>query len=147
MSQPPITSFSSALRFARRKRGILAILTAVLVLAIATHASVFAEEHQYQHALSHVTNVIPALRRSGLSFDKRVGLAKVDKSKLTVHPIRQLIERAQMLYDEQQMKIASIRTLEDAVEDYRQAFDMDPPRGFDTWYVHVHCSDYHPPSI
>lgn len=137
MSQPPINSLSAAIRFARRKRGIVAILTAVLVLAIATHASVFAEENQYHHAFSHVTNVIPSFRRSGLTFDKRLGLAKVDKHKLTTHPIRQLIERAQEQYDEQQRKIASIRTLEDAVKDYREAYDMEPPRGFDTWYVLV----------
>jgi hypothetical protein len=44
-----------------------------------------------------------------------------------------LIERAQELHDEQQMKIASIRTLEDAVEDYSEAYGMEPPRGFDVW--------------
>jgi hypothetical protein len=133
MSQPPIDSFTTTLRFARRKRNIIAIVTALLVLAITAHASVFAEEHQYQHAISHVTNVIPALRRSSLKFDQRIGLAKVDKHKLTTHPIRQLIERAQELHDEQQMKIASIRTIEDAVEDYREAYGMEPPRGFDVW--------------
>lgn len=128
----PVSAWT-ALWYGRRKRAIFGIFTLVLVLGITTHAALFAEENQYQHAFSHVASAIPALRRSGLTFDARLGLATVDKSRLTTHPVRALMERAEGLYEEQQKRIAAIETLEDAVEDYRRAFGMDPPRGFDTW--------------
>jgi hypothetical protein len=70
---------------------------------------------------------------SGLIFHERVGLAKVDRSHLGMHPVRELMERAERLHAQQQQKIASIASLEDAVEDYREAFGMEPPRGFETW--------------
>ena len=69
----------------------------------------------------------------GLVYHERVGLAKVDRSNLGMHPVRELMERAERLHAQQQEKIASISSLEDAVEDYREAFGMEPPRGFDTW--------------
>lgn len=119
--------------YRRRKTTILGIVTLILMLGLTTHASLFARENQYRHALSHVANAFPALRRAGLTFDERLGLASVDQSSMTTHPVRALMDRAERLHEEQQVKIASIKSLEDAVEDYRQAFGMDPPRGFDTW--------------
>lgn len=127
----------SAMWYQRRRRGLVALVAAVIVLVVAAHASLFAEKDQYHHAFTHVASAFPSLRRAALTFDTRLGLAEVDEGKMTVHPIRELIERAHMLYEEQQRKIQSIRTLEDAVEDYKRAFKMDPPRGFDTWYVHL----------
>lgn len=55
------------------------------------------------------------------------------EKKLREHPIATLIPQAEKKADQLDAKIRGIRKLEDAVADYRDAFGMEPPRGFQKW--------------
>lgn len=51
------------------------------------------------------------------------------------HPIAQLMEQAEEKAVEMRELRESIRTLEDAVANYKETFGLDPPEGFDRWSV------------
>jgi hypothetical protein len=51
----------------------------------------------------------------------------------TRHPILHLIDTARVRKDEIEFKKRQVDSLEAAVEDYRAAFGLDPPQGFDEW--------------
>jgi hypothetical protein len=51
------------------------------------------------------------------------------------HPIAQLVEQAGGKASEMRELRESIRTLEDAVANYKKTFGLDPPEGFDRWLV------------
>lgn len=80
----------------------------------------------------------PKLRPSSptsVSKDKH-GLYIIDpleEKKLCFHPITMLIKEAQRKAELMDAKIQSIQSFEDAVNDYRRAFGIDPPRGFKHW--------------
>lgn len=62
------------------------------------------------------------------------GLLRVNASS-SIHPIHQLIRTARAEWDakvERQSK-----TLEEAVEEYRRRYRMEPPRGFSKWWDYV----------
>ena len=53
------------------------------------------------------------------------------------HPMEELFELGRRKAAEAQDKIDTVRQggVDAAVEDYKEAFSMDPPEGFDVWYV------------
>lgn len=53
------------------------------------------------------------------------------------HPMEELFEMGQRRAEEVKDTIDRVREggVESAVEDYRQAFGMEPPECFDSWYV------------
>jgi hypothetical protein len=51
------------------------------------------------------------------------------------HPIAQLIKEAEGKASQMRDLRESIRTLEDAVANYKETFGLDPPEGFDRWSV------------
>lgn len=59
--------------------------------------------------------------------------SKLGQGKLRVHPIEKLLERGRRLARDIEGVKRSIRSVEDAEGDYRSAFGMAPPRGFDEW--------------
>ena len=63
------------------------------------------------------------------------GLVTVLKDGGRTHPILQLIEKGKQRVLEKEKRRLKVRSLRDAVEDYREAFGMDPPEGFDAWWV------------
>ena len=121
------------------RRRVFGLVAAGIVLALCGHAYLSTEAGSggvYEDAYSRFTNSLPSLSKGAddkLIYEQRIGLAKVDPQRLGKHPIRELMERAERQLEAQNAKIASVTSLEDAVEDYKQAFGMDPPRGFDTW--------------
>ncbi|WVQ78122.1 hypothetical protein IAT38_000203 [Cryptococcus sp. DSM 104549] len=63
------------------------------------------------------------------------------------HPIKLLIERGAKLAQVIEEKLAGIKSVKDAAEDYRGAFGMRPPRGFDAWYAFTQLTPTpHPPT-
>jgi hypothetical protein len=54
---------------------------------------------------------------------------------MDAHPILELIARGKAIREEQDAKRALVDSLDRAVADYVLAFGMDPPEGFDRWYV------------
>ncbi|WWC61152.1 uncharacterized protein I303_103731 [Kwoniella dejecticola CBS 10117] len=84
---------------------------------------------------------------SGLLIDHR-GLTHWDREdKHKLHPIKGLIERGKELAEKQKRKIESIRTIEDAVDDYVDSFGMKPPKGFDYWYKFTQSIKPNPPPV
>jgi hypothetical protein len=78
------------------------------------------------------------IRSDGLRSGK--GLMEVElpapgKTIRARHPIAQLIEQAEGRASEMRELRESIRTLEDAVANYKEAFGLNPPEGFDRWSV------------
>jgi hypothetical protein len=78
------------------------------------------------------------IRDDGLGSGK--GLMEVElpapgKTIRARHPIAQLIEQAEGMASEMRDLRGSIRTLEDAVANYKETFGLDPPEGFDRWSV------------
>ena len=51
------------------------------------------------------------------------------------HPITQLIEQAEDQATKLQELKDSVKTLDDAVANYKSTFGLDPPEGFDKWYA------------
>nr|XP_019042714.1 hypothetical protein I302_08420 [Kwoniella bestiolae CBS 10118]OCF21644.1 hypothetical protein I302_08420 [Kwoniella bestiolae CBS 10118] len=83
---------------------------------------------------------------SGLGVDHK-GLtywSNQDTTKSKIHPILSLIERGKELAEKQRQKISSIKTVEDAVDDYQDKFGMKPPKGFDYWYKFTQSIKPHP---
>lgn len=69
-----------------------------------------------------------------LKLPRLTGLKPGGAIKVTdVHPITMLIEEAKEKKRVMEEKKESVRSLEDAVRDYRESFGMDPPEGFDAW--------------
>ncbi len=52
---------------------------------------------------------------------------------MTRHPILQLVDEARVRKDQIEFKKSQVDSLDAAVEDYRAAFGLDPPEGFDEW--------------
>lgn len=50
-----------------------------------------------------------------------------------VHPLLELIQRGRDTARQHDQIRESIRSLEDAARDYKTAFGLDPPEGFDQW--------------
>jgi hypothetical protein len=78
------------------------------------------------------------IRDDGLGFGK--GLIEVElpapgRTIRARHPVAQLIEQAEAKALEMGELRESIRTLEDAVANYKETFGLDPPEGFDRWSV------------
>ena len=59
----------------------------------------------------------------------------MDEDHLPIHPIIELIKEGNAKAKAIEKKRADVTTLMDAVRDYREAFEMDPPEGFDKWYA------------
>lgn len=51
------------------------------------------------------------------------------------HPIVMLIKRGRAMHEAQEKKRRRVNSLRRALSDYREAFGMDPPEGFDKWWV------------
>ena len=69
----------------------------------------------------------------GLRYDT-AGLAYLDVvSQRGEHPILRLIARGRRLAAELEEKQGRILSLQDAVNDYKEAFGMMPPEGFEGW--------------
>lgn len=51
------------------------------------------------------------------------------------HPIRLLIERARKQVEQLDERIKGVKTLQDAVDDYKTTWGMKPPKGIDVWWV------------
>lgn len=68
-----------------------------------------------------------------MDIDAR-GLTAFDASART-HPISSLIERGRWQAAAQQARRRAVKSVEDSAADYRDAFGMAPPRGFEAWYV------------
>jgi hypothetical protein len=85
-------------------------------------------------------SIHPKLRpvsRTAVPRDRH-GLHIIDsheEKKLSVHPITTLIKEAERKAEQMDARVDSIQTFEDAVDDYRRAFGMEPPRGFKKWQV------------
>jgi len=63
----------------------------------------------------------------------RVGLPSIGKVLTGDHPIKTLIKQAEGKAEELARLKASVDNLDDAVSNYRQAFGMEPPEGFEKW--------------
>lgn len=64
------------------------------------------------------------------------GVAYVDKiTQGGRHPIEELIQRGKEKAEELERKKSGVKSLRDAVEDYRLNFRKEPPEGFETWSV------------
>lgn len=73
-------------------------------------------------------------RGSALRYASQGGLAYLEEVKAGgLHPILELIELGKRRHAELANKKSRVKTLEDAVEDYRENFGMMPPEGFERW--------------
>jgi hypothetical protein len=63
----------------------------------------------------------------------RVGLPSIGKVLAGDHPIKTLIRQAEDTAEEMAKLKTSVDSLDDAVANYRQAFGMEPPEGFEKW--------------
>jgi len=63
----------------------------------------------------------------------RVGLPSIGNVLTGDHPIKTLIKQAEGKAEELARLKASVDNLDDAVSNYRQAFGMEPPEGFEKW--------------
>lgn len=78
------------------------------------------------------------IRSDGLGSEKGLMEIELPAPGRTIrarHPIAQLIEQAEGKASEIRELRESIRTLEDAVANYKETFGLDPPEGFDRWLV------------
>lgn len=78
------------------------------------------------------------IRDDGLRSGKgmiEIELPAPGKTIRAQHPIAQLMEQAEEKAVEMRDLRESIRTLEDAVANYKDAFGLDPPEGFERWSV------------
>jgi hypothetical protein len=90
---------------------------------------------------SDITSPLPLDKHSHVpttlsSADKR-GLVTYEPTSKR-HPIELLIENAKIQAQQLQARINSIETLEDAVADYKDAYGMTPPKGFNQWLDSPH---------
>lgn len=69
----------------------------------------------------------------GVSVDEK-GFMTFNPALHDQHPVELLIERGRAQAKAIEDRIASVKTLEDAVADYEQAWGMKPPKGFDYWF-------------
>lgn len=67
-----------------------------------------------------------------IDFDER-GFLTYDPEKHKKHPVELLIERGKRMFAAMEERIAKVNTIHAAVEDYKAAYGMAPPRGFDHW--------------
>lgn len=75
-------------------------------------------------------------RWSGFSLDFKDGLAFVDVDHMDGggrHPILELIQRARDRANSVRERIRKVRGVHDAAKDYKEAFGMMPPEGFEQW--------------
>jgi hypothetical protein len=82
---------------------------------------------------------------SSLGFERPItyihGVGYVAKTgKGGRHPIEDLLARGRDRAAALEAKKRGIQTFEDAVRDYREEFGMEPPEGFDQWWVHASLS-------
>ncbi|WVQ98701.1 hypothetical protein IAU59_005832 [Kwoniella sp. CBS 9459] len=83
---------------------------------------------------------------TGLAIDHR-GLTHYTPGSNKVHPIEALIERGKEMAKELEKKIERVKTVEDSVDDYEEAFGMRPPKGFESWFHFTQLSDPRPPPL
>lgn len=86
-------------------------------------------EESHRHPLKTMTDnyLVP-----DIEYDQR-GIMTYDPKQHKKHPIELLIERGKRLVTAIDRRVKSITTLEAAVTDYKEAYGMAPPRGFDNW--------------
>ena len=79
--------------------------------------------------------VSPAAKqeRAAITVDRRGLAVYITSIPLEEHPIELLIERGRRQAAAQQARRDEVESLDDSVDDYRAAFGMPPPRGFDAW--------------
>ncbi|GMK56809.1 hypothetical protein CspeluHIS016_0306490 [Cutaneotrichosporon spelunceum] len=75
-----------------------------------------------------------------LEFDER-GLFTYDPEKHNEHPVELLIKRAKRMVAAIEERVAKIDSIEAAVADYKAAFGMVPPRGFDAWFKYTQLTN------
>ncbi|BEI92004.1 uncharacterized protein CcaverHIS019_0408240 [Cutaneotrichosporon cavernicola] len=71
-----------------------------------------------------------------LEFDER-GLLTFDSDKHNGHPVELLIERAKLIVAAMEERISKVDSIQAAVADYKAAYGMVPPRGFDAWFKYT----------
>lgn len=69
----------------------------------------------------------------GVSINEK-GLMAFNPALHDRHPVEILLERGRAQAKAIEERIASVKTLEDAVADYEKAWGMKPPKGFDHWF-------------
>lgn len=67
-----------------------------------------------------------------IAFDER-GYLTYDPEKHGKHPVELLIERGKRMVAAMEERINKISDIQAAVADYKAAYGMAPPRGFDAW--------------
>lgn len=110
-------------------------ITIVLGLLVAAFMSLYSSDQRSAGTVSFEKGLIqvevPELNVESQGLDSERKSIKAMKK----HPITLLIEQAEEHAREMAELEDSIRTLEDAVRNYKETFGMDPPEGFDVWYV------------
>lgn len=142
-------SASSSTKHHRRLIFLLA-LTAILSLtyiASLSHTLVLPRREHFDAVRNHLSALVDKIGGSdgvpifgSPSGETRLryedGLAYVEQLG-SRHPMEELFELGRRTAAEVQDKSDTVRQggVEAAVKDYKKAFGMDPPEGFDVWYV------------
>ncbi|KLT44771.1 hypothetical protein CC85DRAFT_295510 [Cutaneotrichosporon oleaginosum] len=71
-----------------------------------------------------------------MDYDER-GFLSYDAAKHTKHPVELLIERGKRTVAAIEARLAAVNSLQAAVADYKAAYGMAPPRGFDAWFKYT----------
>lgn len=136
-SSPPSSPYRRSKPFLLRPTRLTLILalTSITIYFSLTLASFSSTPSPYSSIIqkihwSHVTSAHdgwPKLRYvDGVAYVDHLGTSRR-------HPIEELIERGKERFEALERKKEGIKTLGDAVEDYRREYGMEPPEGFDTW--------------
>lgn len=129
---------SSVAAWAWSKRWMLVVLVTLLAIVIT------ARQAQVRSAASSLRSTAPIFLAGGrplLDYDDG-GIARTIQRKGTLgdHPILELIQRGRDLAVKHAEIRDGISSLEDAVADYRAAFGMNPPVGFEQWSLPAQSS-------
>jgi hypothetical protein len=114
----------------RRPPILSLILFSVIVSLLSVHPTT-------RSHIVRISSILPTIHRPSSVFSSTFsGIVTVrNDGLLSHHPILDLIEQGCRSAARVEAVRQSVQSLEDAVEDYQMAFDMDPPEGFDAWWV------------
>lgn len=113
------------------KRWFIAALIVTLMVALT-----FAQEPSWESLWYPMISLPEDTRLLG-PFGAGIVRPLESEAAKAVHPLLELIQRGRDTALQHDQKREGIRSLEDAARDYKAAFGLDPPEGFDQWYVHL----------